>query len=86
MYGPGDDDPSQRMVWRMMIDAGHQRHGYGAAAMALVISDERARGTDRLYLSTEPHNTGAIRFYEQLGFVDTGVLNEDEEVFALDIA
>ena len=34
-------------------------------------------------LSTNPDNAYGIKVYEKFGFRDTGVLDEDEEVFEL---
>ena len=73
-------------VWRMMIDAAHQGHGHGAAAMRLVI--ERAHdldGVDRVVLSHADRAGNAGPFYEQLGFTPTGEVDGDEIVVELSL-
>jgi predicted GNAT family acetyltransferase len=45
----------------------HRGHGYAAALMGVVASRIEARG-EIPFLHVYPHNTGAIRIYEQLGY------------------
>mgnify|MGYP000895417057 CR=1 FL=1 len=71
---------------RFMIDAQYQHKGYGKAALDLlkqIAMDDP--GIDYMELSTAPDNAYGIRIYEKFGFKDTGVLDEDEEVFVLDL-
>ncbi len=73
-------------VWRMMIDAGHQRRGYGAAAMRLVIERARALdGVDRVVLSHAERAGNAGPFYARLGFTPTGEVEDGEVVLALSL-
>ena len=65
--------PGRYYLWRFMIDATHQRLGYGRAAMQQVI--DRVRGFDdgeELFLSFVPGEDGPEAFYRSLGFEPTG--------------
>jgi diamine N-acetyltransferase len=82
---PGNADyPWRYFLWRLLIDAGHQRRGYGQAAMALVIDHvRRGPGATELFTSVHP-GTGSPRpFYRALGFESTGEWFDDEEVYRL---
>jgi diamine N-acetyltransferase len=63
-----------------MIAADRQRHGYGTAALALACDEVRSRGGTELYTSWVPGEGSPGPFYERLGFVPTGELDEDEIV------
>lgn len=77
-----DDAASQEYhLWRFMIDARFQRHGYGRAALELVLAYVKARpGATYLSTSCVPGAGGPRPFYEKLGFVDTGVEKYGEQV------
>ncbi|WP_404430927.1 GNAT family N-acetyltransferase [Sutcliffiella horikoshii] len=84
-----ENDPNEmeeRKYWipRFMIDVSYQRRGHGKEAMQQVIEMFK-RNDDCHYigLSTEPDNYSALRFYESLGFVNTGELLEESEVILL---
>lgn len=74
-------------LWRLMVDAKHKRHGYGRAALRLVI--EHVRRThptlERFYTSCVPGPGTPRPFYESLGFVFTGEVDDGEEVLVLDL-
>jgi diamine N-acetyltransferase len=74
-------------LWRFMIDAPRKGQGYGRAALRLVIDDLRQRypqlGTFGTSCAIGPHNPRP--FYESLGFVFTGRVDDGEEVLALDL-
>jgi diamine N-acetyltransferase len=59
-------------VWRFMIDAGHQGHGYGRRAMELLVEEARADGATEVTLSVVPGEHSALDFYRRLGFEQTG--------------
>ncbi len=40
-------------------------------------------GIEKIELSTKPDNEHGIKVYEEFGFIDTGVLDDGEEVFVL---
>jgi histidinol dehydrogenase len=74
----------QLYIWRLSIDARHQRQGHGQAAMRWLIDEARRMGVASVGLSHVPENpVGA--FYEKFGFRYTGKVNEGEHemVFTL---
>ena len=69
---------------RFMIDERHQRKGYGKATLDIL--REMAMQDPQIMeieLSTRPDNEYGIKFYENFGFKDTGILDEGEKVFVL---
>ena len=68
-------------LWKLLIDARHQRRGYGTAALDLVVEYFRARpGIDVMWTSAGQGDGSPIPFYERYGFVQTGELVFDDEV------
>ena len=69
-----------------MIDQKYQGKGYGKAALdklkEIAMSDENIK---KITLSTSPKNESGIRMYEKFGFIDMKYMEEDEEVFELDL-
>ncbi|WP_456278776.1 GNAT family N-acetyltransferase [Bacillus sp. AK128] len=80
-YDPSLEDQNKYWVPRMMIDHRFQGKGYGKEAMEIVI-ERLSVNEDCKYirLSTEPTNINAIKFYESIGFKNTGELLEESEV------
>ena len=75
------------LLWKLLVDAGHQRQGHGTAAVALVADAVRADGGGTLLTSCAPGPGSPQPFYERLGFVPTGEVDPDGEVIlALDLA
>ena len=73
-------------VWRFMIDQRYQRLGYGRQAMQLII--ERAQSNprvDSIVLSHADRAGNAGPFYRDLGFVETGEIDDGEVVMRLDL-
>ncbi|MBC7560220.1 MAG: GNAT family N-acetyltransferase [Dermatophilaceae bacterium] len=85
---PGHSEFGDRYyLWRLLIDAGHQRHGYGATALDLVVQYVRGRpGAVGLVTSAVPGCGSPIRFYERLGFHPTGTMHGDEHVLVLQLS
>jgi diamine N-acetyltransferase len=76
--------PWRYFLWRLLIEARHQRRGYGHAAMTLVIDVVRGSpGATDLFTSVHPGEGGPAPFYRSLGFESTGEWFDDEEVFRL---
>ena len=75
-------------LWRFMIDAPRKGQGYGRAALRLVVDDLRQRyprlGRFGASCVIGPHSPRP--FYESLGFVFTGEVDDGEEVLALDLS
>ncbi len=78
------DPPAEPAVflWRFMIDAQHKRKGYGRAALRLVIADVQRRHPELKRFATSCVKApGTPRpFYESLGFVFSGEMDENEEI------
>ena len=71
-------------LWRFMIAAPFQRHGYGRAALRLVADHARSRpGQDKLRTSCVPGPHSPIGFYERFGFRRTGETDDVEDVLEL---
>lgn len=76
-----DYDVPEYDIWHMMIDESAQRHGYGSAALNLVVAYIRTKlfgPSDRVALTCIRDNTVARELYEKKGFLATGVEDEDE--------
>ena len=84
------DDPTlvgPYFLWRLLIDAGHQRKGCGTAALDALVRYLRGRpGADVLYTSAGQGEGSPQPFYERYGFVPTGDIVEDEVVLQLDLS
>lgn len=71
-------------LWRLLIDAGHQRRGYGTAALELVVEYVRGRpGALELVTSAVPGEGSPMPFYERCGFHPTGRMHDREHVYVL---
>lgn len=82
------DDPAKEeyFLWRFMIDARYQGHGFGRRAIERLIEYVRTRpGAKTLLVSCVPGDGSPCPFYEKLGFVYTGEKDEDELVMRLDL-
>lgn len=78
------DEPANRLyVWRLMVDAAHQRRGIGRAAVAWIVERARAGGYSSVGLAHWPGEGSAGPFYEKLGFRYTGEVDEGERVMEL---
>jgi diamine N-acetyltransferase len=82
-----DDAATQQyFLWRFMIDARFQGMGFGRRALELVIAHVRTRpGAVRLETSCVPGEGSPCPFYEQMGFVFTGVEEDGERVMRLEL-
>ncbi|MFO7627393.1 MAG: GNAT family N-acetyltransferase [Candidatus Fermentibacteraceae bacterium] len=82
-----DEKLSELYLCRFMIDKSHQGKGCGRAALELLKAIAvAAPGVSRMRLSTSPENRNGIRIYEKFGFVDTGEMEDGEEVFVLELS
>ncbi|MEM7792708.1 MAG: GNAT family N-acetyltransferase [Verrucomicrobiota bacterium] len=73
-------------LWRIMIDQGHQGHGYGRRAVELLIHRIHENGNPQYLLTSHLKGDGnAGKFYQSLGFVYTGdVMDEADLMMKLD--
>src|SRR5918999_3264218 len=67
-------------LWKLLIDARHQRRGYGRAAVRLVADIVRSEGATELLTSYVPGDGEPWPFYRSLGFRPTGDLDENGEI------
>lgn len=73
-------------LWRLLIDADHQRRGYGSAALDAVVAYLRTRpGADVLWTSCGQEAGTPQPFYEGYGFMPTDRFVEEERVMYLDL-
>ncbi len=59
-------------VQKVMVWAARRGQGIGAALMAQVETEARVRGRRLLFLDTSAGGSGAVRFYQQLGYTLAG--------------
>lgn len=68
-------------LWRLMIADGHQGRGIGREVIRLVLEHVRSRpGVRKFGTSYVPKPGGPGPFYEGLGFVPTGEIDDGEVV------
>jgi len=72
-------------LWRFMIDRTHQRRGVGVKAIAALVDHVRSQGHRVLGTSWVDAPGGPRPFYERLGFVPTGEVDDGEIVARLDL-
>jgi RimJ/RimL family protein N-acetyltransferase len=73
-------------LWRLVIDRPHQLRGIGRQAVLAIAAHWRGAGATTLKVSFVPDVPGnPRRFYEQLGFVPTGKVDDGEVEAALDL-
>lgn len=73
-------------LWRLLIDRRHQLRGIGRRTVAAVADHWRSRGATHLFVSFVPDLPGNPgRFYERLGFVPTGNVEDGEIEAVLDL-
>lgn len=74
-----DGDKPEYFLWRLMVAADHQSKGYGRRAVELLIDYVRTRpNATELLTSYVPDDVGPMRFYQKLGFVETGEVDDGE--------
>ncbi len=80
------DKPAEQLyVWRLMVDARHQRRGLGRWAMNWVMEEARRMGLPEVALSHVAAEGHAGAFYEKLGFRYTGERVGDELEMTLSV-
>ncbi len=80
-------EPPTYYLWRFMIAEGHQRRGYGRAAIGALVEHVRGLpGATELLVSWVPADGGPEPFYRGLGFVPTGKTYEGEVEARLELA
>lgn len=75
------DEPNEPVyfLWRYMIDARYQGHGFGQRGIELLVAHVKTRpGATELGVSCVPGDGSPCPFYEKLGFQATGKVNHGE--------
>jgi diamine N-acetyltransferase len=68
-------------LWRLMVDARHQRRGIGKEVIRQVVDYVRSRpGVRDFYTSYVPGALGPEQFYLSLGFVPNGEVEDGETI------
>ncbi len=76
-----DYDIPEYDIWHMMIDESKQGQGYGSAALDCVIDYIRTKpfgDSNRVTLTCNRENAGAMKLYKSKGFAETGSEDDDE--------
>ena len=74
-------------LWRLVIDARHQGRGIGRRVVEQIIAERRAAGFAGITVSYVADEPGApAPFYERLGFVPTGRVDDGEVEAVLDLS
>lgn len=81
-----DEDDREYWIYRLMTDARFQKRGIGRQALRLAIDEIRKEGGAGrpIFLSFEPDNEVAKRFYMSEGFRPDGRVIDGEIVLRLD--
>ena len=86
MYSAPEDD-DEAIIYRLMIDRREQGKGLGRAAVAKVLEEIAGLGRIRsVSICYEPQNEAARSLYASLGFVETGLDEDDEMIAVLELA
>lgn len=73
-------------LWRLMVDANHQGHGYGRKAVEQLVEYVKTRPqANELFVSYVPGEGSPGEFYRKLGFSETGDVQGEEVVMRLPI-
>ena len=73
-------------LWKLLIDARHQRRGYGTATLDLIVEFFRNRGVGAMWTSAGQGEGSPVAFYERYGFERTGELHGNEVLLRLEIS
>jgi diamine N-acetyltransferase len=82
-----EDDPNNAsyFLWRLMIDERFQKHGFGKRALQLLIEHIKTRPRATALLTSCVLGEGTpCQFYEKLGFIYTGDVDDGELIMRLE--
>ena len=72
------DEPLGYDLQQFMIDERYQCHGYGSAALRLILDELRKENHyDHVEICVKKDDLRAIQLYEKHGFADSGYYDED---------
>lgn len=81
-----DGETPEYFLWRLMFDTKYQRMGFGTQALDLLLAYLKTRpNATQLVTSYGPEEDGPGDFYHKYGFVDTGEVDDEENVTILDL-
>ena len=75
-----DDDIPSYYLWRFMVAQAYQAKGYGKQVLDMIIDKCREDHITILYTSCETKGKQPYKFYIDYGFIDTGIVDEGEQV------
>ena len=85
MYGFCEEHAVYELC-RFMIGRRYQGKGYGEKALEMILAEMKKQfSCTEIYLSTAPDNARGRHIYEKFGFVRTGEVWDEEEVYCLKI-
>ena len=85
-YGENRDDSYDMPdLWRFMIAKEFQGKGYGKIALKIVFEEVKEKGYKVLYTSSGLGEGSPLEFYKNLGFTDTGVVEDNELSLKIDL-
>ena len=83
-----DYDIPEYDIWHMMIDETQQKKGYGTEALDRILDYIKTKpfgSSDRVTLTCNRNNLGALKIYKSKGFTETGEADEDEIELSLNL-
>lgn len=81
MYGYCEEDNFYELC-RLMIDKKYQGYGHGTKAIKMILEEmKNIENCKEVYLSTDSENIKGKHIYEKIGFVNTGKMIDDEELY-----
>ena len=83
-----DYDIPEYDIWHMMINEKHQGKGYGKAALEQVLAYIKTKpfgDSNRVTLTCNMDNTKALALYQNMGFLETGVVDDEEKELSMNI-
>ncbi len=81
--GDAEKPANQLYLWRLLVDADHQRRGYGRQAMQWLLDEARRMGYAEVGLSHVDKDGHAGDFYQKLGYAYTGEIDDGERKMRL---
>ena len=77
------DDENEFYLWRFMIAYEHQHKHYGTKVLDHIVEIAKEKGFKEMYTSCHIGEVSPYDFYLKYGFIDTGKVDEGEQVLHL---
>ncbi|MCD8574680.1 MAG: GNAT family N-acetyltransferase [Erysipelotrichaceae bacterium] len=84
-YIAKEEDWPVYFLWRFMIGGEYQGKGYGKAVLKMLVDKCKAENIRYLYVSSTKYDPMPYEMYTKYGFVDTGEVDDGEQVLKLKI-